>query len=149
MSEDAAVSIPGILTGAGGLSFAALLAMIVRQLPPLYKINTDRRTAIDKSEADENAALRARVEKLETKAEEREQHHANELQVMRHRLNNVMMCLDALMLLLETAPDKAAEHVQRIKEMRESQRANEANESAIIAASRTVAVVANSGVPAA
>lgn len=87
-----------------------------------------------------------RVDRLERQLEnergrqevERARHEAT-LQVMRHRLNNSDQCLDALLLLLEAAPDRAADAVSRIKEMRSRHREAEAIEKAAIRAAEMAA----------
>lgn len=62
---------------------------------------------------------------------ERARHDA-QMALMRHRLNNSDQCLDALLMLLETSPEKVANAVKLIKEMRDRQRAEEALEKATI-----------------
>ncbi len=69
--------------------------------------------------------LLARISQLETQVgametaqtEERERHQA-EMQILRHRLNNETASLDALLLLLETNPDRTIESIAKIKELR-------------------------------
>ncbi|WP_174286620.1 hypothetical protein [Sphingomonas bacterium] len=73
--------------------------------------------------------LMERVRKLEADATaqaalreaERARHEA-EMKIMRHRVNNSDQCLDALLLLLKTAPEKVNQAVQHIEEMRTRQR---------------------------
>lgn len=72
---------------------------------------------------------------------ERSRHEA-ERKIDRHRINNLTQCLDALLMLLEVAPDKASEHVAKIKEMRERQAANETVEKAAVQAA---AITASTG----
>jgi hypothetical protein len=50
----------------------------------------------------------------------------------RHRLNNITQCFDAMLMLLEMNPDRAAEIVQKIKEMRATQLLAEAKEQGSI-----------------
>lgn len=104
--------------------FAMLIAGYFRLKPLLIRLRNEREASLLEERAQEMATMRARLEKVEA-----------ERAVDRHRLNNVTMCLDALLLLLETAPEKAAEHVARIKEMRAAQmRAEAAEKGAIHAA---------------
>ena len=81
----------------------------------------------------------SRIEKLEAKIEEQRVSYEAEIGILRHDLNNVSSCLDALLLLLETAPEKAAEHVARIKAMRDGQVVRQTAEKATIRAARIVA----------
>lgn len=80
----------------------------------------------------------SRIEKLEAKIEEQRASYEAEISILRHDLNNVSTCLDALLLLLETAPEKAQEHVARIKAMREKQAMAQSAEKATIRAARIV-----------
>lgn len=80
----------------------------------------------------------SRIEKLEARIEEQRASYEAEISILRHDLNNVSACLDALLLLLETAPEKAAEHVARIKAMRDKQAINQSAEKATIRAARIV-----------
>lgn len=72
---------------------------------------------------------------------ERAQHEAT-MAVMRHRLNNMTMCLDALLLLIEQDPSKAADAAVKIREMRAQQMAAEAAEKAAVRAA-TIAATAS------
>lgn len=105
-----------------GWSILALMIAGSLKLQPLMtKLRNDREASLLSERAEEMAAMRERIDKLEA-----------ERSVDRHRLNNVTQCLDALLMLLETAPEKAAAHVIRIKEMRAAQMAAEAAEKGAI-----------------
>lgn len=82
--------------------------------------------------------LIARVEKLERKLDEERAHHDAIISLMRHRLNNSDQCVDALLMLLRTAPEKVTEAIATIEAMRERQRSNEATERAAIHAAAIV-----------
>ena len=62
--------------------------------------------------------------------------HAAELQIMRHRMNNLDQCLTMLLALIELDPDRARESATRVRQMRERQEANEIAEKGAIAAAR-------------
>lgn len=81
----------------------------------------------------------SRIEKLEARIEEQRVSYEAEISILRHDLNNVRASFDALLLLIESAPEKAAEHVERIKSKRKEQDANQAAEKATIRAARIVA----------
>jgi outer membrane murein-binding lipoprotein Lpp len=114
--------------GAWG-SFLMLCGVIARQVGPWRKQSID-------AEKEFRDGLIARVEKLE-KDLERERTDAKaadairqaELARMRHRLNNATQCLDAMLLMLEAAPEKATEIVVKIKDMRAGHHAAEALEA--------------------
>lgn len=114
---------------AAGIWVAALsfLGLLIRQVVPWKKLAGD-------FEADFRADLLARVQKLEQTLERERARHDAERALDRHRLNNVTQCFDALLLLIELAPDKAAESVAKIKEMRAEQVKAEAQEKAVIRA---------------
>lgn len=78
------------------------------------KLRDDLMKRVDKLEADASAAALLREA-------ERTRHEA-ELAIMRHRVNNSDQCLDALLLLLKTAPEKVDQAVRHIEAMRERQR---------------------------
>jgi hypothetical protein len=114
---------------AAGVWIAALtfLGILVRQLVPW-------RRAVSEDEAHLRSDLITRVEKLERTLERERLRHNAERALDRHRLNNITQCFDALLLLIETTPEKATEIVVKIKEMRANQLTAEAQEKAIIRA---------------
>lgn len=120
----------GFTWGAGLLSLlnllvGGLLVTLVRTRPALKKIANEREANLLQERAQAMEAMSARMEKLEA-----------ERAVDRHRLNHVTQCFDALMLLLEMAPERATEHVARIKEMRAAQMMAEAAEKGAILGTR-------------
>jgi signal recognition particle GTPase len=110
----------------------ALLGLIVRQVVPW------RQQAIDAEKAFRDGLL-ARVEKLENTLERKERDairqrrlHAAERAVDRHRINNLQQCFDAMLLMIDAAPEKASEIVGKIRKMREVQIQSEATEKAAL-----------------
>lgn len=101
--------------------FALLIAGYFRLKPLLIRLRNEREASLLEERAEEMTKMRERLEKLEA-----------ERAVDRHRLNNVTQCLDALLMLLEVAPEKAADHVAKIKAMRSSQMQAEAAEKGAI-----------------
>lgn len=77
------------------------------------KLRDDLITRVQKLEADKGAQD-ARLEA------ERARHDA-QMAIMRHRVNNSEACLDALLMLLKTSPDKVSEAVVHIEQMRARQ----------------------------
>lgn len=110
--------------GAWG-SFLVLCGIIIRQVGPWRKqsIEAAQRLRDD---------LLHRVEKLEKTLDRERARHNAERALDRHRLNNVTACFDALMMLLETNPERASEAVAKIKEMRARQLESEALEKGAI-----------------
>lgn len=118
-----------------------LLGFFVRLRPIMARLASERETSLLEARAKDNAELRGRVEALERRLDAERTQHDAERAVDRHRINNLTQCLDALLMLLEMAPDKASEHVSRIKEMRDRQITMESVEKATI----TAAVVTMAG----
>jgi hypothetical protein len=115
-------------TAAGAwASFLALLGIIVRQIGPWRKQSID-------AEHTFREGLLKRVERLERTLERERIRHNAERSIDRHRLNNITQCFDAMLLLIETNPEKASEIVVKIKDMRAAQMKAEAEEKAIIRA---------------
>lgn len=110
-----------ILLTLANILMGGVLVAIVRTRPALKKIANDREKSLLEERAADMTTMRAQIERMEA-----------ERSVDRHRINNLTQCLDALLLLLETAPDKAAEHVARIKAMRAAQIAAEGAEKGAI-----------------
>lgn len=51
-----------------------------------------------------------------------------EIAILRHRSNNMAQCLDAVIMLIEAAPERATEHIIKVREMRSRQEVAEAAE---------------------
>lgn len=82
-----------------------------------------------RSEIDE---LRSECKSLRKALDSERRHHEAERSVDRHRLNNITQCFDALVLLLETNPERAQEALVKVKEMRSAQMQAEAVEKTAI-----------------
>lgn len=89
------------------------------------------------------AELEARLDRQsvqhEAKIEQERREHAAELQIMRHRMNNLDQCLTMLLALIELDPERARDSAARVRQMRERQEANEIAEKGAIAAARLTA----------
>jgi flagellar biosynthesis/type III secretory pathway M-ring protein FliF/YscJ len=121
------------LTSAGAwAAFLALLALIIRQVGPWRKITQDAETKLRDDLLEANRSLTDRVEKLERTGERKDAVHAAERALDRHRMNNVSQCFDALLLMLKRAPEKAADIIKDIEDMRARQLQAEATERAAI-----------------
>lgn len=84
----------------------------------------------------------SRIEKLEAKLDMQAASHEAEVSILRHQLNNVSACLDALLMLIETAPDKAAAHAAAIRAKRAEQSTSETVEKATIRGARVAVATA-------
>lgn len=118
----------------GGIWVAALsfLGLLIRHIGPWKKQVSDAEDHI-------RTDLIRRVERLERTLDTERAIHKAERSLDRHRLNNVTQCFDALLLLIEMAPERATEAVQKIKEMRAAQLKAEAGEKAMIRAAEIAA----------
>lgn len=125
----------------GGIWIVALtlLGWLIKQIGPWSKQREDAESEFRNQLIEANEKLTARVEKLEGSIKQQQSIHDAERALDRHRINNLTQCLDALLLLLQAAPDRAAEHVRKINEMRERQLTAEAEEKGIIQAAKIVA----------
>jgi hypothetical protein len=122
-----AVETHGFSWTAGGAWTAVLLlaGIIIRQVGPWRKQSMDAEQRLRDD-------LLRRVEKLEKELDRKEIRHQAERSLDRHKLNNIGQCFDALILMLESAPERASEIVRRVKEMRARQLEAEALEKASI-----------------
>lgn len=113
-------SVGTFLTIAGGI-----LTLIIKQIGPWRKQTTEAEQRLREE-------LERRVEKLEKALEHKDAIHAAERALDRHKIANLTQCFDSVMLMLEAAPEKTAEIILRVKEMRAGQIRAEAIEKAAI-----------------
>lgn len=138
---------PAWLTG--GAIVAAVLALagvVLRQIGPWRKQITDTEERLRtelmaelQSERDARHDADSRIERMERRIERQQIRHNAERALDRHRLNNIVQCFDAMILLIEMNPDRAPEIVSKIKEMRATQVLAETEEKAIIRAAEIAA----------
>jgi hypothetical protein len=128
MSAPVPVALHGItwttaLVGLLNLLVGGGLVAWIKQRPAMAAIeqSTEERLRSD---------LIARVEKLEAKIDAERDRYERLIAIMRHRLNNSNQCLDALLLLLKTSPERGEEAIRMIEEMRARHREIEAIENA-------------------
>ncbi len=129
----------GVWTGVI-LAGIGVVSLIIRQWGPWQVIaGTQRRADIEgmgKRIAELEARLDRQTVQHEAKIEMERREHAAELQIMRHRMNNLDQCLTMLLALIELDPERARESATRVRQMRERQEANEIAEKGAIAAAR-------------
>jgi hypothetical protein len=142
-----------------GVGLIALVTMLLRQVGPWRKQISDAEHAIrselhaqiealkedmHRERLEHATEMRAfnlerddmgdRLYRMERQLARQQTKHNAERALDRHRLNNINACFDALLLLLKANPDKSAEAVKMIEEMRATQLVAEAEEKAIITA---------------
>lgn len=107
-------------------AFFVTLGILIRQMVPWRKA----RLEADKQLRDD---LISRVQRLEHQLDRQQTRHNAERALDRTTLSNVTQCFDAMLLLIELAPEKAAETAIRIRDMRAAQMKAEAELKAVIA----------------
>ena len=117
-----------------GAAFFTMLGILVRQFVPLRRLKVEAEQQLRDDLFSRVAVLEATLERERLRREADRRIHEAERSLDRHKIGNVTQCLDAVLLMLETSPEKAPEIVARIKEMRSAQIEAEAKESAIIRA---------------
>jgi hypothetical protein len=134
----------GVWTGVV-LAGIGVISLIIRQWGPWQVIAGTQRRADIEGMGKRIAELEARLDRQsvqhEAKIELERREHAAELQIMRHRMNNLDQCLTMLLALIELDPDRARDSAARVRQMRERQEANEIAEKGAIAAARLAPIV--------
>ena len=125
-AESVPVSVHGwtwtaALMGLANLLIGGVFVQIVRTRPTLKKIANEREANLLAERAKEMEGMRRAIAKLEA-----------ERAADRHRINNLSQCLDALLLMIEMDPSKAAAAAAKIKAMRADQMQAEAAEKGAI-----------------
>lgn len=135
-----------ILLTIANLLLGGVMVAIIRSRPALKKIAADREANLLSERAKEMQDMRERIDKLEAMLTQKDKQHEAERAADRHRINNLSQCLDALLLLIEQDPAKAAEAASRVRGMRADQLQREnAERAAIRAAAITDAKMNGSG----
>ncbi len=116
----------------GWLLTFSVIGVIIKGWPAIQDAVTRAKTALGDRRL-------SRIEKLEAKLEQQSVAHEAEVKILRHQLNNVNSCLDAILLLIEAAPDRASEHVAKIRVMRAEQSQAERAEKNAIQSAKIVA----------
>ncbi|WP_068093365.1 hypothetical protein [Novosphingobium rosa] len=126
------ISPPPFSSFASWTGWAALFAAIggaagawFKQRVPLKKVEME-------AEERFQAILLQRVEGVEADMKRERAKHEAERALDRHKIRNLTQCLDALLMILETAPEKAVEVVAKVRAMRDAQIKAEAIEAAQI-----------------
>lgn len=122
---------------------ALLVTAMVRLWPAMTKLSGERERSLLDARAHDNAELKDRVDALEQRLETDRARHDAEQARDRHKIANLNQCLDALLMMLELAPEKVAEHIAKIKAMRAEQQRRETAEAAAI---RSATIVAAAGI---
>lgn len=131
--EDVASIMKAMTPGAYGIwgLFALVSLALIKSWPAIADAALKAKTAMGDRRL-------SRIEKLEAKIDEQRVSYEAEISILRHDLNNVTTAFEALLMLIESKPEAAAEHVARIRAMREKQAINQNAEKATIRAARIV-----------
>jgi hypothetical protein len=113
--------------------FGLGLAAFIRSLPKLREVSAASDTSLRGDLLARINMLESTVARLETQMVDAATQHSNEMQIMRHKLSNETQSLDALLMLLEAAPDKVADNMERIKAMRAARAQNISIERGLMA----------------
>ncbi len=147
-----------------GVAIVSVITLIIRSIGPWRKQISEAEESIRKELHDQINDIKAQraAERLEHSTEMRafnlerddmgdrlnrmerslfrqQLRHNAERALDRHRLNNITQCFDAVILLIETNPEKSPEIIARVKEMRATQIIAEAEEKAAIRAAEIAA----------
>lgn len=142
----------------------SLLGLVIRQIGPWRKQISEAEDRIRKElhatidELKEQLKVERDTHALEMRAFNRERdemgdrlallerrnirqqiRHNAERSLSRHQISNITQCFDAMILLIETNPDRSPEIIVRVKEMRATQILAEAEEKAAIRAAEIAA----------
>lgn len=120
------------LMGLANILIGGLLVAIVRTRPALKKIANEREANLLTERAEEMEAMRQELAAVRAEMAAARARHEAERALDRHRLNNMDQCFNALFLMFETSPEKAAEAIGAVKAMRARQQEAEALEKAAI-----------------
>lgn len=126
----------------------------IRTRAPIRKIEVDAEAALRTELSAQLAKRDDRINDLERRIEaERVAHqqqrdaertrHDGEMSVMRHRANNLDFCLDLLLNLIETDPDKAQDAARRVRQKRAEQKTLEVQETAALTGAKIIAAGQN------
>lgn len=129
---DIAAHWPTLLTAIGGLGAGSILKTLLDH-------RRGMRRATDEVAMGLVAQLRERIVSLEAGAAQERALCEARLALLRHRVNNLAGAFDSIVLLIKAAPERAAELIKLVEDMRARQETAEAVEkaalqSAIIAA---------------
>lgn len=138
---------PGITPGTVGIwgIFFLLIATVVKAWPAIRKAYADGDASLRGDLLARVTTLESQLVSMQERLEAERTRHEEEMRVLRHRLNNETMSLDALLLMLETAPDQVSEAVARIKEMRARREELVSQERAAMTQARLLAADAKMG----
>jgi uncharacterized membrane protein YhiD involved in acid resistance len=132
-----------------------LITAMVKLLPVMRKLAMEREASLDDERRGDMSGMRRRIEQLEqaltslNEAREADRvRHEAEVSILRHGLGNAEACLDAMLLLIEAAPEKAPEHAGKVRRMREEMRERLDAEKRSFAAAKIIAAAPAAGPPA-
>lgn len=108
---------------------------LLKAWPQLKIISNQREANILTDRREDIRDMRERIVSLETSLTEKDlryestsARHERDIAILRHKWSNTTQCLDALIMLLKTAPDKVEHAINMVEQMRERQKNEEAAE---------------------
>lgn len=120
------------LLALANLLIGGVFVALIKTRPALKKIANEREANLLTERAAEMEAMRAELAAVRADMERQRAMHEAERALDRHRLNNFDQCFNALFMMFETSPEKAAEAIAAVKSMRARQMEAEALEKATI-----------------
>lgn len=106
------------LIGTLWTAIATVFVAYIRGRPQMKRIEVEADGSLRTDLLARIDHLEKQLSAMEVQMEAERTRHTTEVQIIRHRLNNETASLDALLLLLEVAPDKLTDNITLIKEMR-------------------------------
>ena len=100
------------------LMVVAAILTLIKGWPALKKVQSESDASLRDTLLQRIATLETTVTRLESELRSERDRHAAEMALILNRLNNETQSLDALLLLIEAAPEKVPDNIGRIKEMR-------------------------------
>lgn len=119
----------GVLIAAFGL-----IGILLRQVVPWKRQMADAQAVFRDDLLGRILRLEKQLDLERARRELANKRHEAERAADRHKLKNITACFDAILMLIEAAPEKAKQHVERIKKMRADQLKAESDEQATIRA---------------
>ena len=121
----------GRVVATGGIGFLGIvLGALLRSIPKWREAEIGGEAGLRADMVHRIDKLESQVLGLETENQRQREKYEAAMRIMSHKLANETASLDALLMLLEAAPGKLSEHVDRIKSMRAERARNVAIETA-------------------
>ena len=130
------ITLGNALIGVLNLICGGALVAFIRTRPKILEIGNLRRKDESDLTSKRIATLEGKIETEQAGREAERIRHKAEVAILRHSVANSNTCLDAILLLLEAAPEKAAEHAAKMRKIREDMRDREERGKSSFAAAK-------------